>query len=183
MSPNGFENLRNVLKRGSQGPRRSTQQADAASDDEMSIPGLCDLDGSSDASLMPDDEFEKELLFCNVLLHWSPWDAPTKELVDAMGALPGKSDATRCTLRSQVVAELAIEKAQMSVVPKRDLYARGVKYRLKQNKPLMINAYDPRQFLNTHGLLTLGALEKRLSKPCGRGNMEHTCLDAFRRPL
>ena len=121
-------------------------------------------------------DVEAELIFCNALMQWSPWEAPSKSLEDAMQAVSGKSDLARCLLRSQVIDELATEAICRDALDDSVIYHRGAKYRLALNKPLLHTADLKRQLLDADVAFLRPAVLDNLGSDCGRGERRMTAL-------
>ena len=129
---------------------------------------------------MSDADVTKELNFCKVLMHWSPWEPPTDDLETAMAALAGKSDSARCMLRAQVIEDLAFEAAAGDDLPDAVKYNRGARYRLQLNRPLMHDGASRRELLDSQEVFLRKEVISKLDNNCGLGKLEpHTCLDQF----
>ena len=128
---------------------------------------------------MSDADVAKELNFCQVLMLWSPWEAPTENLEKAMAAVAGKSDSAHCMLRAQVIEDLALEAAAGDALTDVAKYHRGARYRLKLNRPLMYDGASRRALLDSQELFLRKDVFDKLGNNCSRGREPHKCLEPF----
>ena len=161
----------------------ASRARDNDSDDDYhtTIPMALDM---TPAAMNP-EEVDAELHLCGCLATWSPWDAPTQQVISSLGAIRTPTTARRCMLREQVVGDLIWEASNADALPTRMKYNAAARYRLQKGR-LSPMSHDKDQYrvasesLSTHSLIDLALISKQLEKPCGQGKRDHTCLDVFR---
>ena len=84
--------------------------------------GVADVDDEEDQpsfvwganpQKVPEEEVSRELALCKCLVSWNPWEEPTDDLVQAMQTVAPGATAAKCTLRTQVVEQIAHEMVPM----------------------------------------------------------------------